>query len=87
VSTATLEELHGPLVLLGGRAAPERAEIPPAAGTWIPRPRVEPILTRCQLANHDASLPFSGMDNLVLIGKQQRYRCYLYVAGMRDALG
>src|SRR5262245_23931991 len=51
--SATLEVLHGALVLLGGRARLERAEVSPFPGLWIDLPRVESILARRELSDHD----------------------------------
>jgi|SRR6516225_2317806 len=44
-----LEELHRPLVLLGGRPAPERAQIPPLSRLRVLLARVEPVLTGSKL--------------------------------------
>jgi len=48
-----LEVLHGALVLLGGLARLERAEVAALAGLRILLARVEPIFTRLQLADHE----------------------------------
>src|SRR6476469_8992820 len=50
-SAVPLEELHGALVLLGGRPRPEGSEILPLSGSRL-LARVEPILTIREFANH-----------------------------------
>src|SRR5689334_2508576 len=52
-----LEELNRVLVTLGGRPAPERAEVTPASRLGILLARVEPVAARGELANHAADLP------------------------------
>ena len=47
-----LEELDCALVLFGGRAAAESAEVPPAAGLRILLARVEPVLPGFQFPDH-----------------------------------
>jgi hypothetical protein len=54
-----LEELDGALVLLGGRSRAERAEISPSTSSQIDFPRIQPILTRLQLADHRSLLELS----------------------------
>ena len=49
-----LEELHGPLVPLGGLARPERAEVAPPPGLRILLPRVQPPPPRFELPDHFA---------------------------------
>src|SRR5262245_17226141 len=49
---AALEELHRALVLLGGLAACEGAEVAPPPGLWIFLARVEAVATRFQLPDH-----------------------------------
>lgn len=51
-SLPPFEKLHRPLVLLCGRARTERAEIFSFAGSPIDLARVQPVLTRLELANH-----------------------------------
>jgi hypothetical protein len=51
-STAVLEELHRPLVLLGGSARLERAEVATSTRFRILLPRIESIFAGLQLANH-----------------------------------
>src|SRR5207237_8124728 len=55
-SSGALEGLNGALVLFGGRASLERAEVPPAPGARILLARVEPILAGLELADHDTVL-------------------------------
>src|SRR6266700_5162213 len=52
-----LEILHLLLVLLGGRARLEGAEIPALAGLEIDLPRVEPVFAGAQFADHEAFPP------------------------------
>ena len=47
-----LEILHGALVLLGGSARGESAEIAPPAGLRILLARVQPVLSGRELADH-----------------------------------
>src|SRR5262245_25554240 len=49
---AVLEELNGPLVLLGCFARGERAEIPAFARLRVDAPRIKPVLTRPEFADH-----------------------------------
>ena len=51
-SAATLEELHGPLVLFGGGPAAEGAEVPPPPGSRVTLAGVEPVLPRLEFPNH-----------------------------------
>ena len=48
-----LEILHRALVPLGRSAACKRTEIAAASGFWVLLARVNPVLARCQLADHD----------------------------------
>src|SRR5687767_10946566 len=52
IQLVALEELDRTLVLFGGRAAAERAEVLPATGLRILLARVEPVLSRFQFPNH-----------------------------------
>ena len=52
VSAATLEELDGPLVLLGRVPAREGAEVPALAGLGVLLARIEAVLARFKLADH-----------------------------------
>jgi hypothetical protein len=47
-----LEKLNGALVLFGRRTGTERAQISPFSGSRIDFPRVQPVLTGLELANH-----------------------------------
>jgi hypothetical protein len=47
-----LEELHLALMLHRGSARLERSQIAPPAGLGVFLPRIQPILARCQFANH-----------------------------------
>jgi hypothetical protein len=51
-----LEILHGPLVFFRSSPRAKRAEIAALTGSRILLPRVEPILSRFQLADHDVTL-------------------------------
>src|SRR5262249_58228871 len=53
LTAPALEELHRALVLLGRLPARERAEIAALAGAGVLLARIEPVLTRLQLADHD----------------------------------
>lgn len=46
------EVLHLTLVLLGGRACPERPQIPPSLGLRVDFPRIQPIFTRAEFTYH-----------------------------------
>ena len=50
---AALEELDGPLMLLGGRAGREGAEIPALPRLWILLSGIETVFPRREFANHD----------------------------------
>src|SRR4026209_1543767 len=54
-SAATLEELHGAFVLLGGRTRAERAEITALSRFRVLLARIETISSVLQLANHGRS--------------------------------
>jgi hypothetical protein len=49
---AALEELDGPLVLLGGAASRERAEILTTLGSRIDLAGIEPVLAAWKLSDH-----------------------------------
>jgi hypothetical protein len=53
LSASPLEELHRTLVFLCSSARPERPEISSAPRPRIGSPRVEAVLSRLQLADHD----------------------------------
>jgi hypothetical protein len=50
-----LEKLNGAFVLLGCGSCGERTEVPPSSGSRIYFPRVQPVLARLELANHEIS--------------------------------
>src|ERR1041385_4651298 len=52
VASMPLEILHVALVLFGGRAGPEGAEISALAGSRIDLARIEPVLAALQFADH-----------------------------------
>src|SRR5262249_36307047 len=53
LAAPALEELHRALMLLGRLPASKRAEIAPLAGARVLLARIEPVLARFQLADHD----------------------------------
>jgi regulator of protease activity HflC (stomatin/prohibitin superfamily) len=59
-SVPPLEELDGPLVLLGGCQRVERAEVPALARPRILLARVDPVLAVLQLPDHAAKLNIVG---------------------------
>jgi hypothetical protein len=58
-SAVAFKKLHGTLVLFSGCSAREGAEVAPSSGLWVDLARVETVLSRLQLANHDESSVFS----------------------------
>jgi hypothetical protein len=50
--SVSLEKLDGAFVLLGCPSRAERAQISPFSSSWIDLARVQPVLTRLELANH-----------------------------------
>ena len=58
------EKLHGTLVLFSRGSAREGAEVASSSGLWVDLARIEAVLSRLQLADHDESSVFiTSMTN------------------------
>src|SRR5207249_1556451 len=72
-----LEELHVPLVPLGRRARGERPQVPALAGPGIDLPRIEAVLARPELADHD---PLLSAESATAAGGQPERGCRAFWA-------